>query len=187
MREVGHLRTRAVTIRRRETPSATDLSELVDESLSICATLVGELARAQDMCQRAQEDLRAESEGWQRLVQRIPVAWLSIDLRGVIVDANASAATLLNVSLKHLRGRVLLHFAEDRDGFEGLLQTVGTGTDVTSESFRLRPRDRAPQCVTASIFANTTVKTTRIWCLFSAATGPVRADRRALRNGAAPE
>jgi len=187
IRKVAHLLARTLEIRWREAPSAADLGELLDESLNMCASLLGGVARAHDICQRAQEDLRAESEGWQRLFQMIPVAWLTIDSHGVIVDANASAAVLLNVSLTHLRGRLLLHFAEDRDVFARLLKTVGPDADLISASIRLRPRERAPRYVTASIIANPTMNTSRTWFLFSAATNPVLAGGQTLQTGGVPE
>ena len=85
----------------------------------------------------------AESLNRQYLLDQMPVACVTTDDASVIQYANQPAAELLNVSAKHLRGRLLLHFATDRAAFGHLLQNLplkGAQVDATV-SMRVRQYD----------------------------------------------
>jgi hypothetical protein len=59
----------------------------------------------------------------------------------VILEANPAAAALLNVSVKRLRERLLLHFAEVRDGLNRLLEHLKHYDGDLRATVVLRPRD----------------------------------------------
>lgn len=57
-------------------------------------------------------------------LRRAPIACLTTDAMGQIIGANESASALLNMSAKRMEGRLLLHFAQDRDPFTSLMRCV---------------------------------------------------------------
>jgi PAS domain-containing protein len=150
-RLIGELRTR----RRRQDlvlPNApTALAELTDQSLELAAGILRELAGTQLDCERLRESVRAEAAGRHYLLEHIPVACVAADVGGVIEYANAPAALLLNVSPKHLRGRMLLHFAADRSAFARLLAELPLAGGRLQVALPVRPRERGPARLQALI------------------------------------
>ena len=98
-----------------------------------------------------QVDLLAEARvavgGFQNrfseFVDVVPVACLWTDNEGQILQANAAAATLLNVSSQHLQGRPLMFFIVERDKFRDAQAALnGQLTSVVEMALALRPRER---------------------------------------------
>ena len=90
----------------------------------MCERLLQDLAGTHLEVQQLRRGLYAETLSRQHLFDQMPVACLSTDDAGVIQNANQLAAEFFNVSAKHLRGRLLLHFAADRDAFALLLRAL---------------------------------------------------------------
>jgi PAS domain-containing protein len=113
--------------------------------LSTCHFLIQDLAGAKLECDRLRAEVRAAHEAWDHLFEIVPGACLLADASGWIVDANRLAALLLNVSAKHLKGRELRIFAEDRAAFGTLLrQLVHSGDGEARATLTFRPRERKP-------------------------------------------
>jgi PAS domain-containing protein len=142
-RLIGALRTR----RRKLHPAGPDapaLAELLDESLEACGGVLQDLAGERLLCERLEEEVHASALHRQYLLEQIPIACVSTDEQGVIEHANQLAAELLNVSPKHLRGRMLLHFSADRVAFGRLLHDLPVAGGRAEASVPVRPRERGP-------------------------------------------
>jgi PAS domain-containing protein len=143
-RIVGELRSRGVRVRRQDPAAVAPRDAVLEESLEACNGLLQDLAAAHLVCEQLRRELRAEALHRQYLMDRMPVGCLSTDEIGVIQNANQSAGELFNISAKHLRGRMLLHFAADRPAFARLLADLpGAGNQVEA-SLPVRPRERGP-------------------------------------------
>jgi PAS domain-containing protein len=142
-RVLDGLRLRRLKVRRAEPAAAATLDGILVESLEMCDHLVQELAGTHLDVQQLRRGLYAETLSRQHLFDQMPVACLSTDDTGVIQNANQMAAEFFNVSAKHLRGRMLLHFAADRDAFAMLLRALPTDGSRVQAMMRIRPRERA--------------------------------------------
>ncbi len=77
--------------------------------------------------------------------------WVVTDAAGLVLDASAEAAHTLGISAAHLRGRSLLTFFDgERVEWSRALVQAHAGTTL-ERSGRLRPRDRRPMMVEATI------------------------------------
>ena len=128
--------------------------------------MLQDLAGVQLLADQLRHDLHTESLNRQYLLDQVPVACVTTDDASVIHYANQPAAELLNVSAKHLRGRLLLHFSEDRAGFGDLLQKLPLTGGRLDVSLAVRPRERGPFALTALIVPETTSqRTSWLWFL----------------------
>jgi len=141
---MAQLRAKAERVRRRDPSNPIAFSDLADDALNLSFTLLQELAHTQLMLEQAEQRQRDDLTQRQHLFQHMPVACVSTDANGQIYDANGLAGALLNTSARHLRDRLLLHFAEDRSAFRGILARLAADASQVSTSLRLRPRERAP-------------------------------------------
>ena len=82
----------------------------------------------------------------------MPDAYVVTKADSSIVEANRAAAELFNVSQRFLIGKPLSVFVcQDRSGFLKALESLGDQTRPSELTFRLRPRERAPLDVAATI------------------------------------
>jgi PAS domain-containing protein len=147
------------------------LEALLGESLDVCASLLQDLASAQLLCDQLRRAAHDEGVQRQYVLDQMPTACVSTDERGVIQQANRPAAELLNVSAKHLRGRMLLHFAADRGAFVRLLQQLPITGDRLEAFVPVRPRERGLFKLKALIVpAATDDEPSWLWFLAPAAT-----------------
>ena len=123
-------------------PVATDL---LDDALSLSMTLLQELAGAHLLNRKLQADVKRACANWDYLFDRVPVPCVVTDASGTIVSANRAAALFLNTSAKHLVGRLLLHFTDDREKFGAALLTVTTDRARLEQVMTIRPKERAPR------------------------------------------
>jgi len=141
--ELGELQNR---IRKLKTgvlpPAAVDLLE---DALSLSVTLLQELAGAQLLQRRMQADMRRSTASWGYLFDRVPVPCVVTDSAGTIISANRAASLFLNISAKHLVGRLLLHFSDDREKFGTALLAVATDRTRIEQVMTIRPKERAPR------------------------------------------
>jgi len=148
-RRVAALRTQAA---RRQRGAAS--SEDAEAALSMCDTLIRELAGAQLERDRLRAGLRLADAAWDELFDVVPAALLLTDRAGVILKANRAASVLLNVSARHLKGRELLVFVQDREGFCALREQFdGDGHTALHARLMLRPRERKPAMVLLQVMA----------------------------------
>ena len=165
-RLVTALRARSAKVRRAGPAAAAPLDALLEESLETCSGLLQDLAGAHLLSDRLRRELHAEAVNRQYLLDQMPLACVTTDESSVIQNANQPAAELFNISTKHLRGRLLLHFATDRAAFGHLLQNLplsGAQVDVTVS---VRPRERGAFVLSALIVPETaTDRASWLWFL----------------------
>lgn len=137
-RRIAALRTQAAK------PHALT-SEVTEAALSMCDELVRELAGAQLTRDHLQAELRLADAAWHELFDIMPSAAVLTDRATAIRKANGAASRLLNVSARHLQGRELLVFAQDRDRFLALRKELDrNGHSPLRTQLILRPRERKP-------------------------------------------
>jgi PAS domain-containing protein len=143
--ELADLRSRARKLKLNGVPISVPASEILEDALNICASLVQDLAGAHLAAKKLADEVRSEGAQWDYLFDQMTAPCISTDAQGRILSANRSAALFLNVSTKHLRERLLLHFAEDRDTFVGLLRRLEHERARIQAELTIRPRERAPR------------------------------------------
>ena len=149
-RRLGQLRASASKLQRGKAPDDEE-SALLQEALATCDTLLQDLAGAQLALERMQADCRAEISAHEDLLRRMPLASLTTDAEGNIVELNEAAAVLLNTSAKGLYGRRLVHFIDDREAFNSIWRSALVERARVTSVLVLRPRERAPRPVQALI------------------------------------
>jgi PAS domain-containing protein len=165
-RIISALRARGLKVRRPNAPVAAPMDELLAETLEACSGLLQDLAGAHLLSDQLRRDLHAETLNRQHLIEQMPIACVATDEASVIQNANQPAAELLNISAKHLRGRLLLHFSADRAGFGHLLQNLPLAGGHLDASVAVRPRERGPFTLNALIVPETTTaRTSWLWFL----------------------
>ncbi len=141
-RELSHLRVRVSRLRGRAVePNDGDVTEA---ALAAADSLLRELAGAQAECERLRASSRVQTVEWERLFDAMPCAWVITDRGGSIRDANGMASALLNLSVRHLRGRQLLVHTENRKVFSDLLARLNSASGSDEAVLKMRPRDRRP-------------------------------------------
>src|SRR5207248_5094633 len=116
-----------------------------------CNGLLQDLAGAHLLSDQLRREVHAEALNRQHLIEQMPIACVATDEGSVIQSANQPAAELFNISTKHLRGRLLLHFSADRAGFGHLLQNLPVDGGRLDASIAVRPRERGPFTLNALI------------------------------------
>lgn len=77
------------------------------------------------------------------LLQLSPLPYVLIHKTGVIIEANAAAARVLNLSERHLRGKPFeLFLQNERQQFLSRLQELGEDSAAQRWPVNLRPRER---------------------------------------------
>jgi PAS domain-containing protein len=154
-RVIETLRTRALKVRRHAPITTGTPDAILDEALESCAGLLQDLAGAHLLSDQLRREVRAERENRQYLLEQMPIACITTDEAGVIQNANQPAAELFNISAKHLRGRLLLHFSADRQAFGELLRSLpGPGGQIAAV-VPVRPRERGLAKLSALIVPET--------------------------------
>jgi PAS domain-containing protein len=146
---IAQMRSRAAKLRRAAVPP--EVLDVVDQSLSLSDAVVRELAGTGLQFDTYKMKLDEQTALWSYLFEEMPVPCVETDASGIIFNANRAAATMLNTSVKHLGARLLMHFAEDRDRFSQLLRGLSLDGSRHSSSFVIRPRERAPIHVEATV------------------------------------
>jgi PAS domain-containing protein len=176
MRVLGGLRAQALKVRRPDATAAAALDEILTESLAAGDSLLHELAGAHLDAAEVRRQLQAEARNRQYLFEQIPVACVATDRNGVVLAANQPAAELFNVSPKHLRGRMLLLFAAEREAFSRLLATLPADGDRLRVPMPIRPRERGLTRLNALIVSEGAVEPSSwLWFLTDAAAAPAPA------------
>jgi PAS domain-containing protein len=150
---IAQLRSRAAKVRRAATPP--EVLEIIDQSLTLSEAVVRELAGTGLQFDAFKVKLDEQTALWSYLFEEMPLACVETDASGIIFNANRAAATMLNTSVKHLGARLLMHFAEDRDRFGQLLRGLPSDGSRHRLSLVIRPRERAPFHVEATVIPRT--------------------------------
>ena len=124
------------------------LPGIVDEMHALLDQLeisFGDLNQALDEQTSRKEVSAAAQRRAETLFRVAPTPCIGVDRDGAIIEINAAAAELLNVTPRHIIGRAFPTFlAKDRPGFlsvmRGVLQTQATARWEST----IRPRDRGP-------------------------------------------
>lgn len=143
-RELAALRSRAVKGGLRIAGHDSPLTELTDEALSACDSLLRQLAAERLECERLRRELHAEARAWQHLFALSPTPSALTDAGGYILSVNRAAGLFLNVSPTRLKGRTLLMFTEERAEFAGVVDRLTCERGPLQASFTIRPRERKP-------------------------------------------
>jgi PAS domain-containing protein len=146
---IAQLRTCAAKVRRAAMPP--DVLEVIDQSLTLSDAVVRELAGTGMQVDAFKTKLDEQTALWSHLFEEMPLACVETDASGIIFNANRAAAAMLNTSVKHLGARLLMHFAEDRDRFGQLLRGLPADGSRHRLSLVIRPRERAPMHVDATV------------------------------------
>jgi PAS domain S-box-containing protein len=147
-REIGHLRLRAAKV--RAAVANAPAGAVIEDALALCDTVVQDLAGAHLDAERLRGRLAKEIAAWQVLFDAIPMACVCTDLDGQVLNVNRPAALLLNYSVKHLIGRDLLIFTDDREKFTRFLGVAGAHS-VRRTTVTLRPRERKPRVLEVTL------------------------------------
>ena len=145
----------------RRAASHKEPATLLARSLAELSTALEEVRVAQEQIvesrarmEQLQEELRDQAARYWQLFDEIPQPYVVTRADSIIVEANKAASQLFNVSQRFLVGKALSVFVcEDRGGF---LQTSArvAGDSATAElRLKLRPRERAPLEVNATVSA----------------------------------
>jgi PAS domain-containing protein len=163
-RQISHVRNRAAKGGRDGV--SFELGETFDQCLTTCDSLLWEVAASQRECATLAATAQMERELWDYLFQQMPVACVEVDAQGTIVSANRPAGLMLNIAARHLEKRLLLHFAEDRELFFGLMRRISLERTQHQATLVLRPRERAAIAVQAIIVPRTAdAPTSWLWFL----------------------
>jgi PAS domain-containing protein len=150
--------------------------DLTEAALAAADSLLRELAGAQLECERLRGSSRAQTVEWERLFEAMPCAWVITDRGGWIRDANGMASVLLNLTVRHLRGRQLLVHTENRNVFSDLLARLNSGAGSDEAVLKMRPRDRRPVEMNV-IVTPAPPKESGNWLWYFAPCGPVQSVR----------
>jgi PAS domain-containing protein len=165
-RILSALRVRSQKVRRPNGHAAGPVDELLSETLEATNGLLQDLAGANLVNDQLRREAHAEALNRQHLIEQMPIACVATDEGSVIQNANQPAAELFNISAKHLRGRLLLHFSADRAAFGHLLHNLPMSGGRLDASLEVRPRERGPFTLTALIVPETTTdRTSWLWFL----------------------
>jgi PAS domain-containing protein len=125
-------------------PALKELTEALEE-LQVANE---HLQQQVDMLAEARVSVNEVTSRFDEFADVLPVACVWTDESGQILQANAAAAALLNVSSPHLEGRPLMFFVTDRDKFKDAQSALNQQlTTVVDVPLILRPRERRPRSV----------------------------------------
>jgi PAS domain-containing protein len=146
-RALGGWTRRIATLRKQagKPHGSAGTGDITEAALTMCDELVRELAGAQLTRDQLQAELHLAEAAWYELFDSMPYAAALTDRRTVILKANRTAALLLNVSARHLEGKELLMFAQDRERFLALREELDqNGHTSLRTRLMMRPRERKP-------------------------------------------
>ena len=143
--------------RRAETQS--DNRTLLSRSLAELSTALEEVRVAQEQIienrrriEELQAELSAQAMKYWQLFDEMPEPYVVTRPDTVIVEVNRAGAELFNVSQRFLTGKVLSVFVcEDRGRFLDESGRIATERGSAEWRLKLRPRERAPLTVSATV------------------------------------
>jgi PAS domain-containing protein len=177
---VGQLRQRASKLRRGDAAAPSLQDVLVDDLIVTCTSLLQELGGFDLQVQSRRAEAQSERDRADYLFEHMPAACVSTDDAGRILAANQAAGRLVNVSARHLKDRLLIHFAQDRSAFSTLVRGLSGHVDGIEATLTMRPRERAAVQIRATVVPEHADSTSR-WFWFLAPTdAPIGSSPRRL-------
>jgi len=170
---VGQLRQRAAKLARGESVQPSPHELLVDDLVATCTALLQELAGLDLQVQSSRAEAQYERGRAEYLFERMAAACVTTDESGRILVANQAAARLLNMSSRHLKDRLLLHFAQDRAVFTAVLQGLPGQLDAIEATLAMRPRERAAASMRTTVVPDRTDGAPRWFWFFAPADSPI--------------
>jgi PAS domain-containing protein len=162
--EAARKRVAALEARATRSPKESDSLKVALDELDVA---LEEVRIAADQLHAAMDDLmqarRVASdfeERYRELHERLPLPCVLTNELGCVDEANASAASLLNVAPRFLSGKPLLLFFPERDQYFELIESVRS-SGIGNARLTVRPRDRKPKQM--SIDVSTMPQQVR-WC-----------------------
>jgi PAS domain S-box-containing protein len=149
---------RLATLQRRAA-SDGDQGKLLDRSLQELSTALEEVRVIQEQLievrvklEGSQLELAKERERYWQLFDRMPEPYVVTDATSVITEVNRAAAQLFNVSQRFLVGKAMSVFiCEERGRFLSDISLLAAEERSRQFTFKLRPRERAPVEVAATV------------------------------------
>lgn len=120
------------------------------EAVSALAAALERLDRASAESHKAGLRADAEHRRYSSLFEDLPIAAITTERWGEIVDLNPVAEGLLNLSARHASGRSLLLFFDERPEWMALCRTL-ENHEAQVRAVTMRPRERAPQRLVAHV------------------------------------
>ena len=148
--QLALMRSRLGTLERKAGQPHADntrlLAECVRELKSTFDFLeaAGERLRgADEALKKSQSEVQYGQARFGALVSLLPDAFVATDLAGIIIEANAAASRLLNLSQRALAGRPLHRFLNgERVEFLNFIKELPEADGPMERDLRLRPRER---------------------------------------------
>jgi PAS domain S-box-containing protein len=149
--QLALMRSRLSALERKAEQPHADTTRLLGECVrELKSTFdfleaAGERHRAAEVeLKKSHETVRYEQDRFRAVVELLHDAFVVTDLAGTIVESNAAASRLLNLSARALSGRPLHVFLNsERVEFLNFLKALpDTAADPVERELRLRPRER---------------------------------------------
>jgi PAS domain-containing protein len=135
-----------------QTPLLARALEELQSALEHVRVVQEQLIEGRSRIEALQAELIRERERYSQLFDAMPDAHVVTDAESVITEVNRAAAQLFNVSQRFLVGKAVSVFVcENRTGFLADLQQLAAGQRAGGLTFKLRPRERAPLDVVATV------------------------------------
>lgn len=105
-----------------------------------------DLQQQNEKLSNAQDALIVQRQRYQELFEQAPDAYFVTNTKGLIQEANAAAATLLNIPKNFLLGQPLEAFVVGKEliAFRQKLTLIGDSPEIQEWEVSLRPRNRTP-------------------------------------------
>ena len=154
LQRLANLQRRAASDRDHEKLLERTLQEL-EGALEEVRVAQEQLVEGRHRLETAQAEVTKERQRYWRLFDEMPQPYLVTEPNSVITEVNRAAAQLFNVSQRFLVGKAMSVFVcEDRSRFLTEISEMSADGRSGELSFRLRPRERAPLDVVATVGAD---------------------------------
>lgn len=143
----------------RRAEAGRESSALLAKTLAELGTALEEVRVAQEQLVESrvridhlQAELRQEKQRYWQMFDAMPDAYVVSRPDSTIIEVNRAAAQLLNVSQRFLVGKTLSVFVcENRSDFLDAGNRIASDGGSLQVSLRLRPRERAPLTIAATV------------------------------------
>jgi len=147
------------TLQRRIEHQQKDPGSVATRTLAELGTALEELRVAQEQIienrrrmEEMQSELASQLTKYCELFDEMPDPYVVTRPDTTILEVNRAASELFNVSQRFLAGKTLSVFVcEDRGRFLDESTRIARDKSTADLQLKLRPRERAPQCVTARV------------------------------------
>jgi PAS domain-containing protein len=121
------------------------LLKVLADTASVLDAAVLRLEESLSALQSAKQTADAERRRYAALFQDLPIAAITTDRFGDIIDLNPAAQTLLNTSERYASRKSLLLFFDDRLSWMDVLKQLHELDKPILRPVTVRPKERAPK------------------------------------------